>query len=383
MCRYVIEHPRFIPAETLHTVDPMAGRGAGRIYRVRPREKPPRAVVRFDRLDTAGLVAALDSPNGPQRDLAQQMLVARADAAAVPALEKMVAGAMRPESRLQALCTLAGLDAVNERTAIRAIRDKNAGVRRHAIRISEPLVNKSTAIGAEWTALIDDADPQVQLQLAYSLGTWSSTAAKEALAHLAWDHHADSYLLTAALSSVDRKNAADVMQQIISRAADGDLPAPLREAVITIATKVGDDACFRDALAALSRPHGPELSAAQLETLADLLGALSQRQRTRLLSPATDPQSDLGRIAARRPDCFAGSRNGRNYQAGHGAHPGDCRARRKRPVTIDRRFARTAEFAGRAAGRAQAARIRSRPRDRPDPDRELERLHTGAAHAGT
>ncbi len=51
----------------------------------------PRAVPRLDRLDTAGLVAALDSPNGWQRDTAQQLLLWRKDQAAVPLLEKLAA----------------------------------------------------------------------------------------------------------------------------------------------------------------------------------------------------------------------------------------------------------------------------------------------------
>ena len=79
MYRYLIEHPRWIPPADLAKIDVRAGAGLGRIYRVRPDDEPPRPWPRLDKLDTAGLVAALDSPNGWQRDMAMMMLVWRKD----------------------------------------------------------------------------------------------------------------------------------------------------------------------------------------------------------------------------------------------------------------------------------------------------------------
>ena len=79
MYRYLIEHPRWIPPADLAKIDVRAGAGLGRIYRVRPADKPLRPWLRLDKLDTAGLVAALDSPNGWQRDMAMMMLVWKND----------------------------------------------------------------------------------------------------------------------------------------------------------------------------------------------------------------------------------------------------------------------------------------------------------------
>ena len=56
-----------------------AGSTMGRIYRVQPKDQQPRAQPRLDKLDTAGLVAALDSPNGWQRDLAESRARSHAD----------------------------------------------------------------------------------------------------------------------------------------------------------------------------------------------------------------------------------------------------------------------------------------------------------------
>src|SRR5204862_1212953 len=66
MYRFVIEHPQWIPPSDLAQLDVRAGQSMGRIYRVRPRHKEPRPWLRLDKLDTGGLVAALNSANGRQ-----------------------------------------------------------------------------------------------------------------------------------------------------------------------------------------------------------------------------------------------------------------------------------------------------------------------------
>src|SRR5205814_1521479 len=63
MYRAVIEHPQWIPKATQEKLDLRAGHDMGRIYRVVPVGAKPRAIPRLDKLDTAGLVAALDSPS--------------------------------------------------------------------------------------------------------------------------------------------------------------------------------------------------------------------------------------------------------------------------------------------------------------------------------
>ncbi|HEV3024283.1 MAG TPA: PVC-type heme-binding CxxCH protein, partial [Pirellulales bacterium] len=107
MYRQVIEHPEWIPREWQERLDLRAGHDQGRIYRVYPVGKPPRPVPRLDQLAAAGLVAALDSPSGWQRDMAQQLLIHRGDEKAVPLLKSLLADRDRPRlARLHALCTL-------------------------------------------------------------------------------------------------------------------------------------------------------------------------------------------------------------------------------------------------------------------------------------
>src|SRR5262249_45430589 len=90
MYRAVIEHPEWISRQDQKKVDLRAGHDMGRLYRVFPVGSHPRKIPRLDKLDLAGLAAALDSPSGWQRDLAHMMLLWRNDRAGVPELEKVL-----------------------------------------------------------------------------------------------------------------------------------------------------------------------------------------------------------------------------------------------------------------------------------------------------
>jgi len=140
MYRFVIEHPQWINKDLQKTLDLRLGHDKGRIWKVYPAGSKPRPIPRLDKLDTAGLVAALDSPNGWQRDMAQQMLLWRGDKSAVGALEKMATVSKRPLARLHALCTLDGLGALSAAVLRPCLSDAEPGVRRHAVRLSEPLL---------------------------------------------------------------------------------------------------------------------------------------------------------------------------------------------------------------------------------------------------
>ena len=75
MYRYVIEHPEWIPKDWQKKLDLRAGQDKGRIYRIYPKDKTPREIVRLDKLSPKQLAALMESPNGWTRDTAQQLLV--------------------------------------------------------------------------------------------------------------------------------------------------------------------------------------------------------------------------------------------------------------------------------------------------------------------
>src|SRR5579859_6699115 len=106
MYRLVLEHPEWIPADFPKSVDLRAGEKMGRIYRVYPTNATLRKIPRLDRMSPAELAAAVESPNGWQRDTAQRLIVEAGGNSAVTPLEKLVTQSSNPKTRLQALCTL-------------------------------------------------------------------------------------------------------------------------------------------------------------------------------------------------------------------------------------------------------------------------------------
>ncbi len=279
MYRYVIEHPIWIPPEDLAKVDVRAGHTMGRLYRIYRKDKRPRPLLRLDRLDTPGLVAALETPNGPQRDLAQQMLIHRGDRQAVPLLEKMVRQSELPMARLHALCTLDGLDALSADIVARALADTHPGVRRHAVRLSESLLPNSPELGRALLALIDDGDPQVQLQLAYSLGQWNDRSAGRALATLAIKHQDDPYLLAAVLSSVNQSNIGTVLTDVLAGRQGADTSHRATERLLGLAAALAQRDVLSDVLTAITPDDQGQFASWQMASLAEVLDGLDRRAR--------------------------------------------------------------------------------------------------------
>lgn len=211
MYRFVIEHPQWINDDLEETLDLRLGHDKGRIWRIFPQRKKPRPIPRLDSLDAAELVAALDSPNGWQRDMAHQMLIWRADASAAAYLETMVRECTGATGRLHALCTLDGLGLLRPEIVATALKDRHPGVRRHAARLSEPFLSDHPSLGEQLLDMINDLDPQVWMQIAYSLGEWKDPHAGRALGRLALRHADDPYLTAAVMSS-----AVDHLEQMVS-----------------------------------------------------------------------------------------------------------------------------------------------------------------------
>ena len=57
---------------------------------------------------------------------------------------------------------------------VAALTDGSPGVRRHAVRLAEPFLNRSAEVAAGVLKLTEDGDAQVRLQVACSLGTIAS-----------------------------------------------------------------------------------------------------------------------------------------------------------------------------------------------------------------
>jgi putative membrane-bound dehydrogenase-like protein len=229
MYRLVIEHPQWIPEEMQRRYDLRAGHDKGRIYRVTPTDAPRRAVPNLAKLSANELAAALDSPSGWQRDTAQRLLLERGEQSASAAIESHAKSAKDAKVRVQALWTLRGLGALADEVVVAALKDSDARVREHAIRLCERRANSAQVVQA-LAGLANDEATRVRFQLAFTLGELDSELAASALLRLANDD--DENIRNAALSSAPRH--ARAMQALALRSATpmrGELIAMLQKLV--------------------------------------------------------------------------------------------------------------------------------------------------------
>jgi putative membrane-bound dehydrogenase-like protein len=265
MYRFSLEHPEWIPPATLARLDVRAGSDRGRLYRVVPDGTKPRPIPDLRRLDIAGRVAALRSVNGWERDMAQRLLVADPDPAAVPALLRLLTPAEPPKTRLQALAALGLLGGLDAELIRRAFQDPHPAVRAEALRQVEALASRNPELAEEVGALGDDADGQVRLQAAFSLGAWPPEKAEPWLARIAARPDADEWLKVAVQSSLRPDSA-------LFAALRDKAPLPIAAAVRRESAGRTDRAAvverYRTALSATpaARTTTPAASASDVES---------------------------------------------------------------------------------------------------------------------
>jgi mono/diheme cytochrome c family protein len=177
----------------------------GRIWRIVPENAPRQPKPQMSKESPAQWIAHLSQRNQWWRETAQRLLVERGDVSVVPALEKLAGEGTEPMGRLHALWTLDGLRRTTWKVAARALDDADPRVRAAALQVSEGLLDgKDRAeVLAKWVALTrTEPSPEVQLQLALSLGEARDHAADLAMAALARRAADSAYLRDALLTGV-------------------------------------------------------------------------------------------------------------------------------------------------------------------------------------
>jgi putative heme-binding domain-containing protein len=297
MYRFMIEHPRWIPAERLAQLDVRAGADMGRIYRVKPSGAAAalRPVRDLTKLSAADLAAAINTPNGTERDRVHVELLNRNDPAAAAGLEKVAADAEWPQARLQALAALDGIGALKPALVARALSDKDAQVRKQAVRLSE--TQRDTELESALLGLVNDSSPLVRIQLAFTLGEWDDARAGEALAKLAVANLDDADLRSAVLSSAVRHCGT-----ILAAVMASDEGAAGRDAwippLVATAASSSDEKLVAAAVAAVLPSEKTEPGGAHFAALAGLLDALGRRGVA--LPEDVRPRVERVRTAARR-----------------------------------------------------------------------------------
>ncbi len=188
------------------------------------------------------------------RDLVQQMLVWRDDKSAIEPLRQLVVASHRPAARVQALWTLELLGGLTPELIVGPMKDQHAGVRRHGVRLAENHLASSPTLAAAILALGDDADMQVQLQRAYTLGEWNDPQAGRALGELAVRFADNPFMTAAVLSSVNASNLNQVVATVLGDEQGKEPPAELLEQLVGLASALEDDRTLGMALARSAKP---------------------------------------------------------------------------------------------------------------------------------
>ncbi|HEV8293652.1 MAG TPA: HEAT repeat domain-containing protein, partial [Tepidisphaeraceae bacterium] len=272
MYRYMIEHPDWLPPQGKAELMKFYrdGQERGRIYRVYPTDKQPRAIPNMAVMTTEQLVAMLENPSGWVRDKAQQMLIWKNDASASAVLEQIATTSRLPQARLQALCTLDGLQKLQARTIEHSLSDESPAVRAHAIRLAE---SRASLIDTA-AKLADDSDPKVRIQLACSLGESDSPAAGAAFSKLALSAGDDVYLAGAVGSSLPRhyKTVAAAILKTPMASANH-----LQRDLLAIGLAKDDRDMLATLLEPLTNASDGGYSNEEMQTLAAWHDALAQR----------------------------------------------------------------------------------------------------------
>jgi len=263
MYREVIEHPDSLPPVIKQHLDLNSGNDRGRIYRVvhEDFEQPP--LPRLSEAGTEELVALLDHANGWHRRTAARLLYERQDAAAAPHLARVAREGAEPEGRARALYSLHSLEALEPEQVLVALGDEDASVRRHALILAEPFFDAHAELLARAAGMVEDTDPEVRYQLAFSLGEAASGEVRnEALATLARRHGESRWVRNALLSSLT-VGADEVLALLVGH-------APYRQSE--------NGAAFIEALARQAGAAGEslELLLAEIDGLPEEEAALAQ-----------------------------------------------------------------------------------------------------------
>src|SRR5262249_55882523 len=128
--------------------------------------------------------------------------------------------------------------------------------------------------------LVNDADAQVRMQLAYTLGEWPDERSGDALARLALKDAGDRYLTAAVLSSVTSKNLERVLRTVFATDRAAPPPPELAENLLRVASALGDARSTGTLLATLATPEKGRYAVWQYAAVAGLLDALDQRGRS-------------------------------------------------------------------------------------------------------
>jgi mono/diheme cytochrome c family protein/glucose/arabinose dehydrogenase len=212
--------------------------GLGRIWRVVHDSTTRAPKPSLSRETPTGLVKLLGHPNGWHRDTAQRLLVERGDTSVAPTLKNLAIEAPDYRTRLHALWTLDGLDAIDAATVEKALGDKAQDVRASAVQLAERwLGDQGHALHAAVLKLTDDPSWTVRRQLAASLGALPAPARVPPIATMIQRFGHDSITVDAAISGLSGQEA-DVLNRLVQTNGAPSKPSAMDDAIVMLAAAI-------------------------------------------------------------------------------------------------------------------------------------------------
>ena len=218
MYRELIEGAAFFAPQILKHMDPSAGSDKGRIYRIAQDGFQFKPAPRLGDLPTVELVLLFEHPNGWHRDTASRLIYQRQDRAAVAPLRALAATFPSPLARVMVLYSLQGLSALEPSLVMTALKAEEPKACEQALRLAESFADQADVREA-MLPLVDDSDPRVRYQNAFTLGAFSGEPATRALSKLAVRDGADSWMQLAILSSIGQRRGEFLVALLQDREA--------------------------------------------------------------------------------------------------------------------------------------------------------------------
>lgn len=305
--RDLVEHPHWVAPELRDKVDWRKGEEHGRIWRVRAKDRKLAPPPKLTRAGNEELVRFLENQNGWIRDTAHRLLIERRAKDVGEALMKLARTGPTPPARVHALHLLSALSSENGQTFASALKDKEATVRAHAVRLfAEFAAKNDREVMSALTALANDQDARVRLEVACALAAFASEPKQhDALARLARNSALDEWQAIGIAASAGT-GAWPLLQQLQPMLGPATAPQlGLLEKLVRSVVATTNASDF-DALANwLSREQSPN----RFVLWSALLESVPARQRARMagligdsaLVVARDTQQDTNlRVAAIR-----------------------------------------------------------------------------------
>jgi mono/diheme cytochrome c family protein/glucose/arabinose dehydrogenase len=196
----------------------------GRIYRVVHESKQPGPKPGMAKATSPELVNFLSKANGWWRDTAQRLLIERNDSAAVTTVKRVATSGPNLLGRLHALWVLEGLRQIDSVTLKAALADAHPKVRAAAIRLTESLLKNQPELFSEILKHIGDSEPDVQLQLALTLGEVRDARAEEAMARIARQNTANLYIRDALITGLGGRELEFLERLLVDKEGNAKNP---------------------------------------------------------------------------------------------------------------------------------------------------------------